>query len=327
MSEIVSIAQTPTDRLLHSDSRDHRVDAMFHFAVKSCAIVVLIALAGAAASMLYGGREAFSTFGWKFLWSSDWDPVTKQFGALVPVYGTLVTAFLAMLLAVPVSFGIALFLTEISPLWLRTPTATAIDLLAGIPSIIYGMWGLFVFVPYMSKHIDPWLIDHFGKLPIIGMLFSGPPMGLGMLTAGIVLAVMVIPFITAVMREVFTTVPTPLKESAYALGSTNWEVVWHVVLPYTRSAVTGGIFLGLGRALGETMAVTFVLGNTHRLSASLLEPGNSIAAAIANEFTEADSSLYLSSLIALGFLLFVVTFVVLAIARLMLRRMARMAGN
>jgi phosphate transport system permease protein len=228
---------------------------------------------------------------------------------------------------VPISFGIAIFLTEIAPRWLRLPIASAIDLLAGIPSIIYGMWGLFIFAPYMGTHIDPWLNNHWGSLPVIGALFRGPNMGLGMLTAGIVLAVMVIPFIAAVMREVFSTVPSPLKESAYALGSTTWEVIWHVVLPYTRSAVTGGIFLGLGRALGETMAVTFVLGNTHRLAASLLEPGNSIAATIANEFTEADSSLYLSSLIALGFLLFVVTFIVLTIARLMLRRMARLEGN
>jgi phosphate transport system permease protein len=309
------------------DRTDRRADQVFRFMVTGCAIVLLVSLLGAALAMLYGGREAFATFGWKFLWSSDWDAVQKHFGALVPIYGTLITALIAMVLAVPVSFGIALFLTEIVPVWLRLPIASAIDLLAGIPSIIYGMWGLFIFVPFMAKHVDPWLSDHLGRLPLIGSVFQGPAIGLGMLTAGIVLGIMVIPFIAAVMREVFSTVPSALKESAYALGSTKWEVVWHVVLPYTRTAVTGGIFLGLGRALGETMAVTFVLGNAHRLSISLLEPGNSIAATIANEFAEADSSLYLSSLIALGFLLFVVTFIVLAIARLMLARMQRMEGN
>ncbi len=245
----------------------------------------------------------------------------------MPIVGTVVTALLAMLLAVPVSFGIAFYLTEIAPPWLRAPVSAAIELLAGIPSIIYGMWGLFVFVPWMAQHVFPWLNAHAGPLPVIGALFRGPPIGLGTLTAGIVLGIMVIPFITAVMREVFTTVPHTLKESAYALGSTTWEVVWHVVLPYTRTAVTGGIFLGLGRALGETMAVTFVLGNSHQLTASLLQPGNSIAATIANEFTEADSDIYLSSLIALGFLLFIVTFIVLAIARLLLMRLARRAGE
>jgi phosphate transport system permease protein len=290
-------------------------------------LFVLVALLGAAASMLWGAREAFSTFGWQFVWSSDWDAVQRKFGALVPIYGTLVTSGIAMIIAVPVSFGIALFLTEIAPAWMRRPVAAAVELLAGIPSIIYGMWGLFVFVPFMADHVNPWLDAHVGPLPVIGPLFQGPPIGLGMLTAGIVLAIMVMPFISSVMREVFVTVPAQLKESAYAVGNTTWEVVWDIVLPYTRSAVVGGIFLGLGRALGETMAVTFVLGNAHILSASLLEPGNSIAATIANEFTEADSSVYLSSLIALGFLLFVVTFVVLALARLMLNRMALRAGS
>jgi phosphate transport system permease protein len=253
--------------------------------------------------------------------------VGKKFGAVVPIYGTLVTAAIAMLIAVPVSFGIALFLTEVAPPWLRTPVASAIELLAGIPSIIYGMWGLFVFVPVMSTTVIPFLIEHFGPLPVIGPLFEGAPLGIGMLTAGIVLAIMVIPFISSVMREVFLTVPARLKESAYALGSTTWEVAWNVVLPYTRSAVIGGIFLGLGRALGETMAVTFVLGNAHHLTASLLMPGNSIAATIANEFSEADSEIYQSSLIALGFLLFIVTFVVLAIAKIMLMRLSRKEGN
>jgi len=309
------------------DQRDARNDRLFRLGLLACALFVLVALLGAALSMLWGGKEAFQTFGWSFIWSSDWDAVQKKFGALVPIYGTLVTAAIAMLIAVPVSFGIALFLTEIAPASIRRPVAAAIELLAGIPSIIYGMWGLFVFVPFMANNISPWLDEHVGPLPVIGPLFQGPPIGLGMLTAGIVLSIMVIPFISSVMREVFLTVPQPLKESAYAVGNTNWEVVWDIVMPYTRSAVVGGIFLGLGRALGETMAVTFVLGNAHLLSASLLEPGNSIAATIANEFTEADSSIYLSSLIALGFLLFIVTFIILAIARLMLSRLARRGGT
>ena len=308
------------------DDKDRRLDGLFRWTVTACAALVLVTLAGAALSMLWGGREAFAAFGPAFLWTDRWDAVQHQFGALVPVYGTLVTALIALLIAVPVSFGIALFLTEIAPTRLRGPVSAAIELLAGIPSIIYGMWGLFVFVPFMAAHVVPWLDERLGPLPVVGPLFRGPPVGLGMLTAGIVLSVMVIPFISSVMREVFMTVPAALKESAYAVGNTTWEVVWDIVLPYTRSAVIGGIFLGLGRALGETMAVTFVLGNTHRLSASLLEPGNSIAATIANEFTEADSSLYLSSLVALGFLLFVVTFIVIAAARLMLMRLSRRAG-
>ena len=309
------------------ERRDRLLDTVFRYAVTVCAVFVLISLLGAALSMLWGGRLAFSTFGWRFLWSPDWDAVQKNFGALVPIYGTLVTALIAMIIAVPVSFGIAFFLTEIAPPWMRAPVAAAVELLAGIPSIIYGMWGLFVFVPFMGEHVAPWLDEHVGPLPLIGPLFQGPPIGLGMLTAGIVLGIMVIPFISSVMREVFNTVPVHLKESAYAVGNTTWEVVWDIVLPYTRSAVIGGVFLGLGRALGETMAVTFVLGNAHQLSLSLLEPGNSIAATIANEFTEADSAVYLSSLIALGFLLFIVTFIVLAIARLMLSRLALRAGK
>ncbi len=285
--------------------RDALADRSFRWFVFAAGILVLLLLAGVALTTLWGGREAFATFGWKFLTSSDWDTVGHKFGALAPVYGTLVTAAIAMLIAVPVSFGIALYLTEIAPTWLRTPVGSAIELLAGIPSIIYGMWGLFVFVPIMGRYVIPWLNDHLGGLPLIGALFTGPPLGLGMLTAGIVLAIMVIPFISSVMREVFLTVPTRLKESAYALGSTTWEVAWDIVLPYTRTAVIGGVFLGLGRALGETMAVTFVLGNVHRLSLSLLEPGNSTAATIANEFAEADSEIFRSSLIALAFLLFV----------------------
>lgn len=315
----------PTDE--NRSARDARADRWFRWLVAAAGIFVLVVLASAALSMLWGGRDAFQTFGWRFLISTEWDPVNRQFGALVPIYGTLVTATIALIIAVPVSFGIALFLTEVAPSWLRQPVASAVELLAGIPSIIYGMWGLFVFVPVMSEYVNPWLDENVGQWPLIGPLFQGPPLGIGMLTAGIVLAIMVIPFISSVMREVFLTVPQRLKESAYALGSTTWEVVWDIVLPYTRSAVIGGIFLGLGRALGETMAVTFVLGNAHHLTASLLMPGNSIAATIANEFTEADSEIYLSSLIALGFVLFIVTFIVLSIAKLMLMRLQRQQGH
>jgi phosphate transport system permease protein len=302
-------------------------DPIFRAVVAAAAFFVLLSLGAAALSMFVGGLPAFRKFGLAFVYTSDWNPVRQQFGALVPIYGTLVTSLLAMLIAVPVSFGVAIFLTEVSPNWLRGPVAAAIELLAGIPSIIYGMWGLFVFVPFMSDHVEPWLIDHVGPLPLIGVLFDGPPLGIGMLTAGIILGIMVVPFISSVMRDVFSLVPGPLREAAFGLGATRWEVIRGVVVPYTRTAVVGGIFLGLGRALGETMAVTFVLGNAHQLSASLLEPGNSIAAAIANEFTEADSDIYLSSLIGLGFLLFVVTFIVLAAAKLMLMRLARSEGT
>ena len=315
----LSISQLRT----HTDSRNDRV---FKIGVAAAGIFVLVSLFAAAAMMFKGGFEAFSTFGFKFLYTENWDAVQREFGALVPIYGTVVTSLIALLIAVPLSFGIAIFLTELAPNWLRLPVSSAIELLAGIPSIIYGMWGLFVLVPFLGEHVFPWIDSNMGQWPMIGALFQGPPLGVGMGTAGLVLAIMIIPFISSVMREVFLTVPTQLKESAYALGSTTTEVVWSIVLPYTRSAVIGGIFLGLGRALGETMAVTFVLGNAHRLSASLLEPGNSIAATIANEFTEADSQIYLSSLIALGFLLFVVTFIVLSIAKLMLRQMNKRGG-
>ncbi len=302
-------------------------DTLFRTLALLAALFVLISLGAVALSMFYGGLTAFRKFGLGFIYRSEWDPVKQDFGALVPIFGTLVTSLLSMIIAVPVSFGIAVFLTEVSPNWLRGPVAAAIELLAGIPSIIYGMWGLFVFVPFMSDYIEPWLTDKLGPIPLLGVLFEGPPLGIGMLTAGIILGVMVIPFISSVMRDVFSLVPTPLREAAFGLGATRWEVVRGVVIPYTRTAVVGGIFLGLGRALGETMAVTFVLGNAHQLQASLLAPGNSIAASIANEFTEADSETYLSSLIGLGFLLFVVTFIVLAAAKLMLMRLSRNEGK
>jgi phosphate transport system permease protein len=322
-----SLAPPTPSRAEVVGTRDARADKIFHWLVAAAGFFVLISLSAAALSMLWGGRLAFVTFGLRFLYGTEWDPVAKKFAAFVPIYGTLVSSLIAMMIAIPVSFGIAMFLTEIAPRWMRGSVATAIELLAGIPSIIYGMWGLFVFVPFMSDHVEPALNDYLGPLPFIGPLFTGPPLGIGMLTAGIILGIMVIPFISSVMRDVFLLVPATLKEAAYALGCSTWEVVRHIVLPYTRTAVVGGIMLGLGRALGETMAVTFVLGNAHNLSISLLEPGNSIAAAIANEFTEADSDIYLSSLIALGFLLFIVTFTVLAFAKLLLLRMARQRGE
>ena len=308
------------------DSRDARNDRLFRWLLTATVVFVLVALATAALSMLWGGREVLQMQGLSFFYSSEWNPVENKYGALAPIYGTIVTAVIAMLIAVPVSFGIAFFLTEVAPRWLRGPVGTAIELLAGIPSIIYGMWGLFVLVPVMTEYGTPWLNDHIGTIPYIGVFFRGPPLGIGMLTAGFVLAIMVIPFISSVMREVFLTVPTRLKESAYALGSTKWEVSWDIVLPYTRSAVIGGVFLGLGRALGETMAVAFVIGNTVRLSPSLLEPGTTIAALIANDFGEATET-YRSALLLLGFVLFIVTFIVLAIARYMLMQLSRKEGN
>jgi phosphate transport system permease protein len=302
-------------------------DRAFLLVTAAAAWFVLLLLGATALSMAWGGRLAFQTFGWHFVTGRDWDVGAGQFGAFVPIYGTLVTSAIALIVAVPVSIGIALFLTDIAPRWTRGPIAVAIELLAAIPSIIYGMWGLFIFAPFMAKHVEPWLNDHLGPVPVIGALFRGPPIGIGMLTAGIVLGIMVIPFVASVAREVFSAVPPALKESAVALGSTRWEILSRVTLPYTRSAIIGAVFLGLGRALGETMAVTFVLGNSHDLSLSLLMPSNSIAAAIANEFTEADTELYRSSLIALGFLLFVVTFIVLTIAKLMLMRINRQLGR
>ncbi len=307
----------------HADARN---DRLFRWLLVATVAFVLLALGSAAFSMLWSGRHALQVAGLDFFLSTEWNPVENRYGALVPIYGTLVTALIAMLIAVPVSYGIALFLTEVAPGALRGALSAAIELLAGIPSIIYGMWGLFVLVPVMTRHVTPWANEHLGTLPIVGPLFQGPPIGIGMLTAGIVLAIMVIPFISSVMREVFLTVPTRLKESAYALGSTKWEVSWDIVLPYTRSAVIGGVFLGLGRALGETMAVAFVIGNSTRFTASLLEPGTTIAALIANDFGEATEE-YRSALLLLGFVLFVVTFIVLALAKLMLRRLSRREGN
>ena len=302
-------------------------DKAFEWLTRVFAFLVFSLLLAILVSLAIGSQLTLEKYGFSFIWSSDWDPVQEKFGALVPIFGTLVTSLIAMLIGVPVSFGIALFLTELSPAWLKRPLGTAIELLAAIPSIIYGMWGLFVFVPLFQTYIQPMLINTLGNVPFAGALFAGPPIGIGMLTAGVVLSIMVIPFITAVMRDVFEIVPPMLKESAYGLGATTWEVVWRVVLPYTKVGVIGGIMLGLGRALGETMAVTFVIGNAHRLATSLMAPGNSIASALANEFTEAVGDLYFSALIELGLILFLITTIVLALAKLLLTRLARGEGS
>ncbi|HEY1891299.1 MAG TPA: phosphate ABC transporter permease subunit PstC [Steroidobacteraceae bacterium] len=300
-------------------------ERIFRGTTLAAALLVLVLLGGVAVSLIHGAWPAFARFKLAFLTREIWNPVTDEYGALGAVYGTLVTSFIAMLLALPVSFGIAVFLTELAPAWLKRPVGIAIELLAAIPSIIYGFWGLFVLAPLLQEHVEPWISSTLGALPGVGVLFQGAPFGIGMLTAGIVLAIMIVPFIAAVMRDVFETVPDVLKESGYGLGATTWEVIWRVVVPYSRAGMVGGTMLGLGRALGETMAVTFVIGNAHQISRSLLDPGTTISAAIANEFTEATTKLYSSSLIALGALLFVITFSVIAAARLMLLRLDRKA--
>jgi phosphate transport system permease protein len=301
-------------------------DALFRWLTFLFALLVLLILGGVIVALVDGSLPAFRAFGFSFVVSEIWNPVTQKFGALAPIYGTLVTSAIAMLVGIPVAFGVAVFITEICPLWLKRPLATMIELLAAIPSIIYGIWGLFVFAPFVQQYIQPAIIDTFGQIPGIGALFAGPPLGIGVLTAGFILAVMVLPFISSIMRDVFETVPAMLKESAYGLGATRGEVVRSIVLPYTRIGVVGGIMLGLGRALGETMAVTFVIGNAHNISASILQPGTTISASLANEFTEAFGDLYRSSLIALGLILFIITFIVLAIAKLMLLRLQKQAG-
>ncbi|HEX9396631.1 MAG TPA: phosphate ABC transporter permease subunit PstC [Burkholderiales bacterium] len=302
-------------------------DMAFEQITRLFALLVFSLLAAILVTLVIGSRHSLDRYGLGFLWTSDWNPVQEKFGALIPIYGTLMTSLIAMLIGVPVSFGIALFLTELSPPWLKRPLGTAIELLAAIPSIIYGMWGLFVFVPIFQSHVQPALIGSVGGVPLLGALFQGPPLGIGMLTAGLILSIMVIPFITAVMRDVFELVPPLLKESAYGLGATTWEVVWRVVLPYTKVGVIGGVMLGLGRALGETMAVTFVIGNAHRFAVSLMAPGNSIASALANEFTEAVGDVYFSALIELGLILFLITSVVLALSKFLLMRLARQEGT
>ncbi|MBI3430892.1 MAG: phosphate ABC transporter permease subunit PstC [Hydrogenophilales bacterium] len=295
-------------------------DMFFHHSTQIFAFVVLAALVGILVSLAIEAWPSLKTFGPAFLWTNVWSVPDDRFGALAAIYGTVTTSVLALLIAVPISFGIALFLTETCPVWLRRPLGSAIELLAGIPSIVYGIWGLFVFAPLFSEYVQPPLQEWLGKVPVIGGWFAGPPIGVGILAASIVLALMIIPFIASVMRDVFETVPHVLKESAYGVGCTTWEVVRNIVLPYTRVGVIGGIMLGLGRALGETMAVTFVIGNANRINGSLFAPGTSIASTLANEFGEADPGLHISSLFALGLVLFVITFVVLAISRWLISR-------
>jgi len=302
-------------------------DAAFRHLTRAAAVTVLIILGGIIVSLVHGSWPALRTFGVGFLFEESWNPVTERFGAIAPIYGTIVTSIIAMLIAVPIGLFIALFLTELCPMWLRRPIGIAIELLAGIPSIIYGIWGLFVFAPFLQQYVQPFLIAVFGNVPGLSTLFEGPPYGIGILTAGLILAIMVLPFITSISRDVFEAVPPVLKEAAYGLGCTTWEVARYVVLPFTRVGVIGGVVLGLGRALGETMAVTFVIGNAHRISGSILAPGTTISATIANEFTEAVGDLYTSSLIALGLILFVITFIVLAVARLMLMRLNARIGK
>lgn len=302
-------------------------DTAFRHLTRASAIAVLVILSGIIFSLVWGSSLAWSKFGFSFLWTEVWNPVTEQFGAISPIYGTIVTSVIAMLIAVPIGLFIALFLTELCPMILRRPIGIAIELLAGIPSIIYGIWGLFIFAPFLQTTLQPFLIDTFGNVPVLSTLFAGPPYGIGILTSGLVLAIMVLPFITSISRDVFEAVPPVLKEAAYGVGCTTWEVVRNVVLPYARVGVIGGVMLGLGRALGETMAVTFVIGNAHRISGSVLAPGTTISATIANEFTEAVEEIYTSSLIALGLILFAITFIVLALARYMLMRVQQKAGK
>ena len=307
-------------------ARQRMADTAFRHVTLGFALFVLLMLGGIIASLIWGAYPVFEKFGLGYITSRDWNPVTDQFGAANAIYGTVVTSTIALLIALPISFGIALFLTELCPVWLRRPLGTAVELLAAIPSIIYGMWGLFVFAPLFAQYVQPTLTRTFGTLPLVGALFQGPPMGIGMMTAGIILAVMVIPFISAVMRDVFEVVPPVLKESAYGMGATTWEVMRDIVLPYTRAGVVGGTMLGLGRALGETMAVTFVIGNAPRIAVGLFEPGASIASTIANEFAEANSDAHIGALIGIGLLLFLITFVVLALAKILLMRMAKNEG-
>jgi phosphate transport system permease protein len=302
-------------------------DAVFHQLTRAAAILVLVILTGIILGLVKGSMPALQRFGLvDFLTTQRWNPVTEKFGALASIYGTVVTSFIAMLLAVPLGLLIAVFLTELCPMWLRRPIGIAIELLAGIPSIIYGIWGFFVLGPVMQNSIEPVMIDLFQHVPILSTVFEGPPYLAGVLNASLILAIMVLPFVTSISRDVFEAVPAVLKEAAYGVGCTTWEVVWHVVLPVARVGVIGGVMLALGRALGETMAVTFVIGNAHRISPSILAPGTSISATIANEFQEATTDLHTSSLIALGLILFVITFIVLAAARLLLLRLEKRVG-
>ena len=325
----ISLTQTNADFAARAETarKAGAGDTRFRLVALGAAFLVVLVFAGVIISLLAGAMPAIKAFGLSFVWTEAWSPTEEEFGALASVYGTLVTSFLAMLIAVPVGIGIAIFLTELCPRMLRRPIAIAIELLAGIPSIIYGIWGLFVFAPWFQANFEMPIIEATDGIPVIGTLFGGAPYGIGIFTASIILSIMVLPFISAVTRDVFETVPSVLKEAAYGLGSTQWEVMRKVAIPYARTGVVGGAMLALGRALGETMAVTFVIGNSHRIAASLFAPGTSISAAIANEFTEATSELYTAALIELGLILFLITFIVLSAAQLMLRRLERAAGK
>ncbi len=303
-------------------------DKLFAFAAQSCAWLTLALLVGILLSLVIGAMPAIREYGLSFLWRSEWDPVEDRYGGLVMIYGTLMTSFIALLIAVPVSFGIALFLTELSPGWLKRPLGIAVELLAAVPSIVYGMWGLMVFGPILARFVQQPLQLVFAGVPVLSDLVSGPPVGIGILSASIILAIMIIPFIASVMRDVFEVTPPLLKESAYGLGGTTWEVVWKVVMPYTKTGVVGAIMLGLGRALGETMAVTFVIGNMNQLnSVSLFEAANSITSALANEFAEAGEGLHQASLIYLGLVLFFITFVVLSLSKVLLAQLKKGEGR
>jgi len=330
MTLVATANSSSEDRALRERAATVRrfalTDLIFRSVAKGSAILVLLILSGVAISLVIGAWPALSRFGVAFLGTESWNPVTENFGALAPIYGTVVTSAIAILIAVPIGIGIAIFLTELCPRPLRRPIAIAVELLAGIPSIIYGIWGLFVFAPFLQRTVQPFMISAFRDVPVLNSLFAGPPYGIGMLTSALILAIMVLPFITSITKDVFDTVPPVLKESAYGIGCTTWEVMRRIVIPYTRVGIMGGVMLGLGRALGETMAVTFVIGNAHRVAASLFAPGTTISATIANEFTEADGEIYTSSLIALGLILFVMTFLILAAARYMLLRIERRAG-
>lgn len=312
---------------LLTTKKHKRLDRLFVGATQGFALLVLLSLGVILVGLFWGALPSIKAFGLSFYTSQNWNPVAGEFGALAPIYGTLVTSVVALMIAVPVSFGIAVFLVELCPVVLRKPLGIAIELLAGVPSIIYGMWGLFVFAPWFGEHIQPFLIGHLGSLPVLGKVFLGVPMGIGVFTASLVLAIMIIPFITASMRDVFMVVPALLKESAYGIGATTWEVMTKVVLPYTKAGVTGGIILGLGRALGETMAVTFLIGNTFSVSPSIFGSGVSITSALANEFAEASGELHLSSLLHLGLILFVISCIVLSISKLMLLKIDQKMGH
>lgn len=332
MSAILPADQAQTQRderwLLRRASTSVVPELVFEWLARGAALLTLALLLAIIGSLLQGAWPAIQAYGLSFLWTAQWDPVQNHYGGLVMIYGTVMTSLIALGLAVPVSFGIAIFLTELSPAWLKRPLGTAIELLAAIPSIVYGMWGLLVFGPLLASYVQLPLQKLLGDVPYISALIQGPPVGIGILSAGIILAIMIIPYIASVMRDVFEVAPALLKECAYGLGSTTWEVVWKVVLPYTKSGVVGGIMLGLGRALGETMAVTFMIGNMNQLdSLSLFQPANSITSALANEFAEASAGLHLASLIYLGLILFFITFVVLAFSKLMLSKLKRNEGR